>query len=319
VRPARARSAPLASKKKWVTFAALGAGAVAFAIAFFLVRAAVTALFGGGPIVDSDWRTFSPSGERFKILLPGEPRVQAQNVPGSGPINVYTVERSRGKVSFGVTVAHLTHRDLMNMPWAARFQGGKRGMLASEPNAQFKRERSIMVDGNPGLEFVIDVPSKGTLVARIIGVPQAARNSFFILMAAGAGYNEGTPEVKKFFGSFEVIPEPVPELSASLQTANSGQKIAILNQLKKHGQKALEALPALEKVLENTADPEPGLAAAELLGDLGPAAAPAAPALMNLLKTQHPRKAGPDNGNLRLRLAGALTQIDPKNEFAVES
>jgi hypothetical protein len=302
-----------------VTFAALGAGVVAFAIAFFLVRAAVTALFGGGPIVDSDWQPFKPPGEHFKVLMPGAARVLAEGGPGkNSPANTYGVERSGGRISFAASAVHFGLNELWMAPWPARFQAGAKGMLAATPGARQKSEKAILVDGIPGLELVMELPGKGSIVARLLGVSELGRNTLIILAAHGPDFGEQSPEVKKFFGSFEILPEPMSALVALLPTADAAQQETIFRQLKKHGPQAIDALPALEKLLENFGDGTRFVRAAELLGDLGPAAAAAVPTLTKLLKSQHPRQAGPDNGNIRLRAAGALSQIDPKSDFAVE-
>jgi LSD1 subclass zinc finger protein len=203
----RARRNPdLAPQKKWATYLGIGVGAIAAGVAFFFARAAVTSLFGGGAgIADSEWRDFTPPGENFKILMPGTPGQETRAAPGNNPMNIYKVDRDRGRISFGVLVGHLTDQDIALTPWPARFQLGQKGMVAGVPGSRLKSEKAVTVDNNPGLEFVIEVPNQGTIVARILGVREATRHSYITLMAAGPNYQETSPEVRKFLGSFAVI------------------------------------------------------------------------------------------------------------------
>lgn len=282
-------------------------------LAFFASRAVVTSLFFGGL---ADWKAFTPPGEHITILMPCNPVAKSIPVPGQQPSQSYSVD-SRD-ASFRITIAHLTDADIMAAPWQNRFRMGQQGALKNIPGSKLTSEKPVQVDDNPGVESVIAVPGKGTFVMRILGVRDGPRYCYVVLAVGGSNYRADSPDVRKFLDSLHVPQEPITDLIGRLATANPGQKVAILQDLRKRGPAAGEAVPALTTLVKNPADYSACIEAAELLGDLGPASESAVPALTETLRGQHPRKNGPDNGNIRLRVAGALTQIEPKNDFALE-
>jgi hypothetical protein len=189
-------------------------------------------------------------------------------------------------------------------------------MLSADRDARLKEQKPLTLENNPGREFVIEVPGKGTLVAHVYGLRLGGGNVYLALMAAGPDYGPASPPVVKFFESLRLEHESPADVAKQLATAPPGRKLELIADLKKRGPAAREALPTLTEIVKDTRDYMACMAAADVLGDLGPAAAPAAPALTAVLRANEVRKPGPDNGNLRLHLAAALVRIDPKDALA---
>jgi hypothetical protein len=315
-RPPGPRSTPAGRRKPWVVALALVVGAVAFGLAFFLARGLVTGLLGGGSISDADWQEVRPAGEKFRVLMPGNPRHESKKV-ANNTIEQYTVERG-GRITFMLLIAHLSDGEVRAMPWATRFQLGLKGMLSAEAGSRLKAEKTVTLAGNPGMEFIVEVPMKGVAVTRIYGLHQGGRNIYLTIGAAGPDYGPDSPPVAKFFNSLQLDRESPDALGGQLASAPRGKRLELIAELKKQGKEASSATPALAAVVKDTQDYMAAMAAAEVLGEIGPAAAAAVPTLRAVLKTQHPRKLGPDNGNLRLQLAAALVRIDPKDALARE-
>jgi HEAT repeat protein len=295
----------------------LVAGAIAFGVAFALSRGLVTNLLRGDKIADADWQEVAPPGEKFRILMPGSPR-QEQKTAGTTSLQQYTVERDRGRISFVLLFGNLTDADLRAIPWERRFQLALQLMLGAEAGARLKSEKALTLDGHVGREFVVEIPKKGNALTRIYGVRQGGRNLYLTLIAAGPDYGPESPPVAKFFDSLRLEKESPAQIGKQLAEAPAGKRVELVAELRKKGAAAQEAVPVLTEVVKDTRDYMACIAAAELLGDLGPAAAPAVPALAAVLKTQHPRKTAADNGNIRVQVAGALARIDPKDAFARE-
>jgi hypothetical protein len=314
----RSRPAPPGASKKWVLVVGIVCGGIAACVAFFLARGLVTTLLGGGAnIADADWQEVAPPDAKFRVLMPGSPRQETRAV-GTTTLQQYTVDRGGGRISFMVLFGHLSDGDVRAVPWEGRFDLALNGMLAEAPGSRLKSQKALTLDGHPGREFVVDVPSKGTAVTHIYGVRQGGRNLYLVLGAAGPDYEPDAPPVAKFFGSLRLERASPAALAAQLAAAAPRMRVDLIADLKKHGDAARVAVPTLVEVVKDTRDFFAGEAAAELLGDLGPAAAPAVPALTAVLKQQHPRKLADDNGTLRLSVAAALVRINPKDAFARE-
>jgi hypothetical protein len=317
--PARGgrKPAPSGKRKKVGLVIGLVAGAIAFAVAFFLVKGLVSGLFGGGAITDSDWQQIKPPGEKFQVLMPGSPRKETKQV-GNTSLEQYIVERNRGRFAFVLIFGHLTDGEVRATPWQTRFQMALKGILGADAGSRLKAEKALTFDGHPGFEFLVEVPGKGNIVTHIYGIRQGGRNLYLYLAATGADYSPESPPVAKFFNSLQLEKESPAALGGQLAAAPPPRRLEMIAELKKQGAAARQAVPQLAEVVKDTHDYMSSVAAAELLGDLGPAASAAVPTLTAVLKTQHPRKLGPDNGTLRLQLAAALARIDPKDTFARE-
>jgi HEAT repeat protein len=111
--------------------------------------------------------------------------------------------------------------------------------------------------------------------------------------------------------------EKVDELVRQLSAPDPDTRKNAAQQLGAMGAAAKAAVPALARIVEDSQiDYFTRMEAARALGQIGPAARDAIPALTSALKTQNPRPAAGDNGNLRLEFAAALTRIDPDNAYA---
>jgi hypothetical protein len=325
----RARPRPSASGAiKWIIAAAVGGGVLVAVVAAFAIRALMLGVLGGGGIADSDWKEFTPPAQGFRVVLPGNRRREAK-AAGHNVATMYLVERDRGRVFFGVAYIQFTNDELQQLAWEERFESGLQGMCKELPGARVTSRKKITFEGNPGLEVVVDAPGKGTIVSRLYGIgdretrqrPKRVmpdRHLFVLLSAGGPDFTADAADVRRFLGSFQIVREPVASLFKKLPAARPQDKVDLLLDLIKYGPAAREAVPALIEVVNDTHDSLACAVAANRLRDLGPAAADAIPTLTKVLKSHHPRKDGPDKGQIRLRVAGAMAFIDRGSRFARE-
>jgi WD40 repeat protein len=177
--------------------------------AYFLVK---NVLFGPGQIAESAWQEFSPPGARCKLLLPGTPQTQTQVIPGTAiQSRHHQVVLKNPNCVFGVAHFRMPPQEMGRLTLEERFEGARQGMLANTPGATFVSQREIKLDGHPGREIVMQMERRGKMTARLYVVGP----DFYILLAGGDGFEPTTPDVVKFFDSFQLvgqpaIPDPLP-------------------------------------------------------------------------------------------------------------
>jgi hypothetical protein len=161
--------------------------------------------------VDDDgncrWRPFTSAEGRFRVQLPGTPRIDKQTwVTEKGPLDLYIVfadERGTG-TSYGVCYSDL------DGPAVPEGEGGADEILAQAREAVRKRmggrileERPIALEGHPGLELMIHSPQRGTAVARVF----CTGDRFFQVLAVGEDVSLFQPPVRSFLDSFRLVRE----------------------------------------------------------------------------------------------------------------
>jgi HEAT repeat protein len=135
----------------------------------------------------------------------------------------------------------------------------------------------------------------------------------FVLLAS-CGWNSKSGDSSS---EEKVEDEKVAELVRQLSSKDQKSRADAAKQLGEMGARAKGAVPDLVRIVgDSKIDYFTRMDAARALGQIGPAAREAIPGLTAALKTQNPRPAAGDNGNMRLEFAAALASIDPDNAYA---
>jgi hypothetical protein len=194
------RDKPAGSGQGWLV--ALSIGGAALLVAGLAV-AAVLLLKKAGGSADSDWREFTSAEGRYRVLLPGTPRHQTQNQPtmvGNILMHLDVVERNGGRSGFCVLYADFPFDRLDPVQEKQVLDFGVMGG-AMGAKGKLVSSRDVTLGAHRGKEMEIDVPGKGKMIGRIYLV----RNRLYILLAAGPGLSAASPDVTKFWGSFQLL------------------------------------------------------------------------------------------------------------------
>jgi hypothetical protein len=167
-----------------------------------------------GPTVKLEWKEFRSGGGGFSILLPGYPTEQRKTfgTPGSpqGSGRVYDLE-TQG-VSFSIMVLDLP-AVYPSSEIPQRLDAGASSM-AQTLGGKVLNQRNLTYAGFPGIEFDLDVPSKGTGRARAC----IAKQRLYVVLV-GPKDKLSAQDLDKFFDSLKI---DVPAAEAAPEAPKQG-------------------------------------------------------------------------------------------------
>jgi hypothetical protein len=129
-------------------------------------RLALAALLLGA--CEPAWKPYHSSDGGFQVLMPGEPKLEAQVVAtAAGPVSAHfvTAEGVGSAKSFAV-IYNDYPAGLMNAS-AARILDGARDGAVKTVAGRLLAERPITLAGHPGREMQIGLSGGGSIVARL--------------------------------------------------------------------------------------------------------------------------------------------------------
>ena len=171
-------------------------GAVILLLAVALVGVLIPA--GGGDDLDG-WRPFVSDEGRFQVLMPSSPECRQQINPDSVMLTLFIARQARGSAEFMVLYGDIPTGELHLVPLEARFDAAREEMLRGAPGARVLNERRIELNGHPGRELEVEIPSQGTVTNRIYIVGQR----LYVVAAGGKRLKPQSPQVQQFFASFQ--------------------------------------------------------------------------------------------------------------------
>lgn len=148
------------------------------------------------------WSEFSPPEGDYRVLMPGTPTREAKTAEGV-PVQVYSVKSSGGTYTVACFRAPPgTYFEVAPETAIVR----ARDNAVKHVNGTLNEDKEISLGRHPGRAF--EVQAQGTkLVLRVY----FANNNLYTLEVAGKGLDASSPNVQKFFDSFQ--------LSADVRTA----------------------------------------------------------------------------------------------------
>ncbi|CAN5595300.1 hypothetical protein BH11PLA2_BH11PLA2_14890 [soil metagenome] len=153
-------------------------------------------------IPESDWKPLEVAG-RFKCLMPGTPEKKQQLIEGK-IYWIYTVNRGVDDTFVFMYIDRTVDRrdreqgaDYVLNQAAGRMSGGM-----SQAGGTESRRSPVTVQGYPSLEMVTDVPKQiGQALTQIV----YAEERVFAMLCGGKGFQDGDPNVTRFFKSLEIL------------------------------------------------------------------------------------------------------------------
>lgn len=160
--------------------------------------------FGRGEL---EWREFTPERNYpYRVMFPG----QASKVPFS-PIPGWDLAAYRFvDEKLGASDSFMTAYG--ELPAENRFEaeeewfGAVRSKVAESCDCEIVAERPISQQKHSGREYVLNLPDGVT--KRVVRVYRESRNNIFYLAAEGAFFSPDAKDVRVFFDSFYINPNP---------------------------------------------------------------------------------------------------------------
>lgn len=163
-----------------------------------LVCAALLTLAAALSAQTADWKLYPYAADGFQAAFPGLPEIQKKDVPTeAGPLELrsYTVQLGStilyiGVCDYGAAAAGRTTEQML--------EGAKNGALINS-GARLKEEKSISLDGNPGVAF--DAQSDSAQFTARIYLRGTTMYQTIVVTPLG----KPDPDAIRFFQSFEFI------------------------------------------------------------------------------------------------------------------
>jgi hypothetical protein len=153
-----------------------------------------------GAAVAQGWTAFSPEGGRYRVDMPGVPRVSTAPIPvGAGQMVPMTEAEVRlGNVSYLASYVDYPERIARAASAELMLDRVRDGSSAGNT---LRAEKKLNLGRFPGREYVV-VQSNGTNTAlRTYWV----RGRLYQLMVTGGAGIEAQPDTRRFFDSFSLV------------------------------------------------------------------------------------------------------------------
>jgi len=156
-------------------------------------------LFAGAAVAQS-WTAYSPEGGRYRIDMPGAPKVDTAPIPvGPGQavpmteagVRLGNVDYLASYVDYPERIARAASADLM----LDRVRDG------SSAGNTLRAEKKLTLGRFPGREYVVAQANGTNTVLRTYWV----RGRLYQLMVTGAAGIEAQPDTRRFLDSFNLV------------------------------------------------------------------------------------------------------------------
>ncbi|HTE18315.1 MAG TPA: hypothetical protein VK689_08030 [Armatimonadota bacterium] len=162
----------------------------------------VLALLGSAAgAAQNDWKEFSSTEGRFRVLLPGKPEMQKQSVDTAlGPQDLYMHRAVAGPLSYVVIYTDNPEAALKERGGDQFLDDVRDGFIRSI-RGKLLTEKKATLDSNTGNELLVEAPNGINVVSRLCLV----KNRLYQLIAIGPKEESAAPEVTWFFDSFKLV------------------------------------------------------------------------------------------------------------------
>jgi hypothetical protein len=166
----------------------------------FVMWCVGAALLFAGPAVAQGWTAYSPDGGRYRMDMPGTPKVETVPIPiGPGqtvPMTEAAIQAGSARylasyVDYPERIARAASADLM-------LDRVRDGMSAG---STLRGERKLTIGRFPGREFVVVQSTGASTATRLYWV----RGRLYQLTVTGGAGIENQPDTRRFFESFSLV------------------------------------------------------------------------------------------------------------------
>jgi len=159
------------------------------------VAAVLIAGFVAEVRAQNGWTKFSPEGGNFSVLMPGSPKVEAENKVGPfGPYTSYLFSETKAGTFYMIGWTDYSPNVALNVQGEITTT---RDNFIKSVNGTLIAEKEISLDGHPGLEFTAQMGSKFYVISRIYVVG----NRPYQILAVTRKYQDQT-NANRFIWSF---------------------------------------------------------------------------------------------------------------------
>jgi hypothetical protein len=158
------------------------------------------ALFLAGAAMAQAWTAYSPEGGRYRVDMPGTPKVSTAPIPVATGQTVPMTEAvvRNGKVDYLASYVDYPERVARAVSTELLLDRVRDGMAAGNT---LRAEKKLTLGRFPGREYVIVQANGSNVATRIWWV----RGRLYELMVTGSAGIENQPDTRRFFESFNLI------------------------------------------------------------------------------------------------------------------
>jgi hypothetical protein len=126
----------------------------------------VTFISAGSQAAAQTWKEHRPEGGGYVVEMPGEPKVQWQDVPTKiGDIKTYIATIELGRIAFVTMYSRYPEKYMEGRSAETIFEGGRNGAVANV-KGKLRTETNITISNFPGRELMIDTPAGQLMMMR---------------------------------------------------------------------------------------------------------------------------------------------------------
>jgi hypothetical protein len=148
------------------------------------------------------WRPYVSAEGRFQVVMPGTPQVKRQTVPaGQVSLEVVIVSSSDPDTHVECGVCYFDLPEQLHNMTTEQLLVARREGIVNAVKGKVVSERQVTLNGQTGLETVIELPNGVTLVIRSFMI----NHRLYTVMIAGPGLNPAAEAAQAFLNSFNVV------------------------------------------------------------------------------------------------------------------
>ncbi len=162
---------------------------------------ALTVGFGVSQSAALDWKEYRPEGAGYAVEMPGEWKVQSQDVPtNAGVIKVNIAVVDAGAIAFVTMYSRYPESTIQGQTVSVLFDGARNGAVANV-KGKLRSERDVTVSGFPGREIIIDGPTGGIVIMRFF----LSGSTLIQAIVGGKSGVETDPDTRRFLDSLRGV------------------------------------------------------------------------------------------------------------------
>jgi hypothetical protein len=152
--------------------------------------------------IAQDWKETTSQEGRFKIRFPAEPEKQEQQLPTAvGNISMTMfMAQNKGSQVFAVGYSDYPEQHVANLGPERLLNSCKTGVLRPY-SGKISKERTLKLEGNPGMEFIFTGTWRGNDVEATWRV-YLVKNRVYQVAVFRLGQSVDAEDAKRFFNSF---------------------------------------------------------------------------------------------------------------------
>ena len=153
----------------------------------------VTLMSAASQAIAQNWKEHRPEGANYVVEMPGEPKINSQNVSTKvGDIKVYIAASELGELGFVTMFSRYPESYVQSQAADAMLDGA-----AANVKGKLRSKTSVTISNFPGREILADTPTGRVMVLRYF----LSGNTLVQAIAGGPAGSETNADVRRFLDS----------------------------------------------------------------------------------------------------------------------